>query len=73
MASEDFLSTAAEYYKQVDTGVTGLAMICHEYTKLTSMMEEDDDYSDTFRDRGKLVFLSMMSHSIIHTLSRDNG
>ncbi len=73
MASEDFLSTAAKYYKTVDTGVTILAMICHELTKLTSMLEEDNGRPDRFDDRGKLVFLSMMSHSICHNLSKHEG
>jgi len=73
MASEDFLSTAAKYYKTVDTGVTILAMICHELTKLTSMLEEDNGRPDRFDGRGKLVFLSMMSHSICHNLSKHEG
>ena len=73
MASDDFLLKAAEYYKTVESGVTVLAMMCHELTKLTSKTEEGNGRPDRFDDRQKLVFLSIMSHSICHNLSNHKG
>ena len=73
MASKDFLRKAVEHYKTVESGVTAMALICYELTKLTSMMEEGNGHPDQFDDRQKLVFLSIMSHSICHNLSTHKG
>jgi len=57
----------------VETGITILALMCRNLAKLPLTVTEDDGCSDKFGGRGKLVFLSMMSHSICHILSKQNG
>ena len=59
--------------KTVETGITTLALMCRKFAELTLTMTKDDGCSDKFGGRGKLVFLSMMSHSICHILSKQNG
>lgn len=60
-------------HKTIEAGVTNLALTCRNLAKLTLTWPEDDSNSDQFDDRGKLVFLSMMSHSIAFTLKKQNG
>ncbi len=59
--------------KTIETGITTLALMIRDLAKLASMVTQDAGYSDQFDDRGKLVFLSMMSYSIAGTLSKQSG
>ncbi len=60
-------------HNTVEPGITTLALMCRKLAKLTLTVTGDDGCSDKFGGRGKLVFLSMMSHSICHILSKQNG
>jgi hypothetical protein len=59
--------------KMIEAGVTILAQHSRYLTRLALSAPGDDGEFDHFEDRGKLVFLSMMSHSIAGTLSKQNG
>ncbi len=59
--------------KTIETGITTLALMCRDLAKRALTMTQDAGYSDQFDDRGKLVFLSMMSYSIAGTLSKRSG
>jgi hypothetical protein len=67
MADEDTLS------ETVATGVTNLAQATRHCAKFAMPFTEGDDYPDKFSERGKLVFLSMMSHSISRILRKQKG
>ena len=59
--------------KTIENGITTLARMTRGIAKLTLTATQDAGYSDQFDDRGKLVFLSMMSYSIAGTLSKQSG
>ncbi len=59
--------------KTIETGITTLALMTRSIAKLALTWTQDAGYSDQFDDRGKLVFLSMMSYSIAGTLSKQSG
>ena len=58
--------------KTIETGITTLALMTRSIAKLALTWTQDAGYSDQFDDRGKLVFLSMMSYSIAGTLSKQS-
>jgi len=57
----------------IEAGVTALTLKIDSLTMLALTGTEEDETPDKFSDRGKLVFLSIMSHSISHTLGKQNG
>ena len=59
--------------KTIETGITTLARMTRDIAKLTLTVTQGAGYSDQFDDRGKLVFLSMMSYSIASFLSKHSG
>jgi len=59
--------------KTIEAGVTSMALEFHDLAKLALSVTQENGYPDQLDDRGKLVFLSMMSHSISHILSKQNG
>jgi hypothetical protein len=54
-------------------GVTALAKKCHYIAKLALMETQEDFNPDRLDDRGKLIYLSIMSQSIAQTLSEQRG
>jgi hypothetical protein len=48
----------------IEAGVTALTLKIDSLTMLALTGTEEDETPDKFSDRGKLVFLSIMSHSI---------
>lgn len=57
----------------IGSDVTSLAQSCRDLAKFALEFTEGDDFPDKFSDRGKLIYLSMMSHSIAGTLTKQNG
>ena len=59
--------------KKIEAVVTALAKKCHSFAKLALSVTQEDFTPDQLDDRGRLVFLSIMSQSIAQTISEQRG